>query len=91
MLILGVGVLGDLNTNATSQESLGMAFWRIVLSAGILAMIMSVINVIAVNRTSGFSERNADSMEYRALSSPTAILVSVHDMCGSMEQWRPRK
>ncbi|GFN12801.1 hypothetical protein ABZX51_010266 [Aspergillus tubingensis] len=47
MLILGVGVLGDLNTNATSQESLGMAFWRIVLSAGILAMIMSVINVIA--------------------------------------------
>lgn len=54
MLILGVGVLGDLNTNATSQESLGMAFWRIVLSAGILAMIMSVINVIAVSRTSGF-------------------------------------
>ncbi|OJJ71451.1 hypothetical protein ASPBRDRAFT_56043 [Aspergillus brasiliensis CBS 101740] len=47
MLILGVGVLGDLNTKATSQESLGMAFWRIVLSAGILAMIMSVINVIA--------------------------------------------
>lgn len=46
-------MLGDLNTNATSQESLGMAFWRIVLSAGILAMIMSVINVIAVSRTSG--------------------------------------
>ncbi|EHA20363.1 hypothetical protein ASPNIDRAFT_203785 [Aspergillus niger ATCC 1015] len=47
MLILGVGVLGDLNTKATSQESLGMAFWRLVLSAGILAMIMSVINVVA--------------------------------------------
>ncbi|PWY93798.1 hypothetical protein BO94DRAFT_460233 [Aspergillus sclerotioniger CBS 115572] len=47
MLILGVGVLGDLNTEATSQESLGMAFWRIVLSAGILAMIMSVVNAIS--------------------------------------------
>ncbi|GLA31284.1 hypothetical protein CBS147343_873 [Aspergillus niger] len=47
MLMLGVGVLGDLNTKATSQESLGMAFWRLVLSAGILAMIMSVINVVA--------------------------------------------
>ena len=53
MLMLGVGVLGDLNTKATSQESLGMAFWRLVLSAGILAMIMSVINVVAVSRTSG--------------------------------------
>ncbi|RAL05724.1 uncharacterized protein BO80DRAFT_344526 [Aspergillus ibericus CBS 121593] len=47
MLILGVGVLGDLNTKATSQEALGMAFWRIVLSAGILAMIMSVVNAIS--------------------------------------------
>ncbi|PYH41831.1 uncharacterized protein BP01DRAFT_376739 [Aspergillus saccharolyticus JOP 1030-1] len=47
MLILGVGVLGDLNTKATSQESLGMPFWRLVLSAGILSMIMSVINVVA--------------------------------------------
>ena len=51
MLILGVGVLGDLNTEATSQGSLGMAFWRIVLSAGILAMIMSVVNVISVSRS----------------------------------------
>ncbi|PWY86290.1 hypothetical protein BO70DRAFT_378902 [Aspergillus heteromorphus CBS 117.55] len=47
MLMLGVGVLGDLNTKATSQDALGLAFWRIVLSAGILAMIMSVVNVAA--------------------------------------------
>ncbi|OJK02559.1 hypothetical protein ASPACDRAFT_51082 [Aspergillus aculeatus ATCC 16872] len=47
MLVLGVGVLGDLNTKATSQESLGMPFWRLVLSAGILSMIMSVVNVAA--------------------------------------------
>ncbi|GAB1191519.1 hypothetical protein APSETT444_000698 [Aspergillus pseudonomiae] len=47
MLILGVSILGDLNTEATSQESLGNSFWQIVLSAGILAMIMSAINLVA--------------------------------------------
>lgn len=49
MLILGVSVLGNLNTPATSQEELGLAFWRIILSAGILAMVMSVVNIIAVS------------------------------------------
>ncbi|KAB8228481.1 hypothetical protein ETB97_002283 [Aspergillus alliaceus] len=47
MMILGVSMLGNLNTEATSQESLGLSFWQIVLSAGILAMIMSVINLAA--------------------------------------------
>ncbi|KAG2420604.1 hypothetical protein HFD88_000217 [Aspergillus terreus] len=47
MMIMGVGILGDLNTPATSQDKLGLAFWRIVLSAGILAMVMSVVNLIA--------------------------------------------
>lgn len=49
MMILGVKVLGDLNTAATSQDALGLAFWRIVISAGILAMVMTVINVISVS------------------------------------------
>jgi hypothetical protein len=49
MMIMGVGILGDLNTPATSQDKLGLAFWRIVLSAGILAMVMSVVNLIAVS------------------------------------------
>ncbi|PLN76891.1 hypothetical protein BDW42DRAFT_188366 [Aspergillus taichungensis] len=62
MLMLGVGVLGDLNTKATSQESLGLAFWRIVLSAGILAMVMSVVNLassfIFADRDLGVSARH---------------------------------
>ncbi|PKY01887.1 hypothetical protein P168DRAFT_298599 [Aspergillus campestris IBT 28561] len=62
MLMLGVGVLGDLNTEATSQESLGLAFWRIVLSAGILAMVMSVVNLassfIFADRELGVSARH---------------------------------
>ncbi|KAI9376510.1 hypothetical protein BJX61DRAFT_530808 [Aspergillus egyptiacus] len=62
MLILGVGTLGDLNTPATSQEELGMTFWRIIISAGILALIVSVINVIAnfafADRDIGVSARH---------------------------------
>jgi hypothetical protein len=49
MIILGVSVLGDLNNEARSQEAIGMAFWRIILSAGILSMIMGVINLISVS------------------------------------------
>lgn len=48
MMILGVAVLGNLNTKEMSQDSLGLAFWRIVISAGILAMVMSVMNAVAV-------------------------------------------
>lgn len=50
MMVLGVAVLGNLNTAAMSQKSLGLSFWRIVISSGILAMVMSVINVLAVSQ-----------------------------------------
>lgn len=49
MMILGIGVLSNLNTKATSQESLGLAFWRVILSAGILAMVMAGVNVVSVS------------------------------------------
>ncbi|RJE25534.1 hypothetical protein PHISCL_02146 [Aspergillus sclerotialis] len=62
LMVLGVGLLGNLNTEATSQESLGLAFWRIILSAGILAMIMSVVNVVSsfvfADRDAGVSARH---------------------------------
>ncbi|KAL4813074.1 hypothetical protein BDW67DRAFT_193096 [Aspergillus spinulosporus] len=62
MLILGIGALGDLNTPATSQEELGLTFWRIVISAGILALVVSVINVAAnfafADRDIGVSARH---------------------------------
>lgn len=50
MLILGVAVLGNLNTEAMTQKSLGLAFWRIIISAGILAMVVSLVNILAVSR-----------------------------------------
>ena len=48
MMIVGVAVLGDLNKATASDTALGLAFWRIVVSAGILAIIMSVVNVLTV-------------------------------------------
>lgn len=50
MMILGVAVLGNLNTEAMSQELIGLAFWRIIISAGILAMVVSLVNILAVSQ-----------------------------------------
>ncbi|RDW59349.1 uncharacterized protein DSM5745_11044 [Aspergillus mulundensis] len=62
MLILGIGALGDLNKPATSQEKLGLTFWRIIISAGILAIVVSVLNVAAnfafADRDVGISARH---------------------------------
>lgn len=49
MMILGVSTLGNLNTEAMTQESIGMTFWQIIISAGILAMIVSALNIVAVS------------------------------------------
>ena len=43
MVLLGNGVMGNLNKEATSQKSLGLALWRIVIAAGILVIVMGVI------------------------------------------------
>jgi hypothetical protein len=49
MVILGVSILGNLNKEATSQESLGLAFWRIVISSGIVVLVIGVVNIFAVS------------------------------------------
>jgi len=46
MIVLGVLILGNLNKEATSQESLGLSFWQIVISSGILVSILGFINII---------------------------------------------
>lgn len=48
MIILGVSVLGNLNNDDYSGDNMGMPFWRVVASAGILAMTMGIVNFIAV-------------------------------------------
>ena len=49
MIVLGVNMLGNLNKDATSQKSLGLAFWRIVISSGILIFILGWLNLVAVS------------------------------------------
>ena len=47
MIFLGNSVLGEMNKKAISQKSLGLPFWRIVLAAGILGLIMGFVNIFA--------------------------------------------
>lgn len=49
MIFLGNSVLGNMNKEATSQESLGLPFWRIVIAAGIVILVMGPINILAVS------------------------------------------
>lgn len=49
MAILGMHVLACLNKSSNSKEHLGMAFWRVVIMAGILNLILGVLNLIAVS------------------------------------------
>ncbi|GAB7355037.1 hypothetical protein MBLNU459_g5637t1 [Dothideomycetes sp. NU459] len=47
MIVLGLNVLGNLNKPATSQQSLGLAAWRIVIGSGIVVLVLGVFNLIA--------------------------------------------
>jgi len=47
MIVLGINMLGNLNKEATSQESLGMSFWRIVIASGCIIFILGWVNLIA--------------------------------------------
>ncbi|RMZ84708.1 hypothetical protein DV737_g904, partial [Chaetothyriales sp. CBS 132003] len=47
MIALGNSVLGQLNKEATSQKSLGLPFWRIVIAAGVIVLVMGFVNILA--------------------------------------------
>ena len=49
MIIVGVSILGNLNKEATSQQSLGLSFWQIVISSGVVIVILGVANIVAVS------------------------------------------
>lgn len=49
MIVIGVNILGNLNKAATSQESLGLGAWRIVISSGIIIFVLGFINLVAVS------------------------------------------
>ena len=48
MMVIGLNMLGNMNKAATSQESLSMPFWRLLVASGILAVVIGFFNVVAV-------------------------------------------
>lgn len=49
MMVLGLNMLGNMNKEATSQKSLGLPFWRLLVASGILAIVIGFFNIIAVS------------------------------------------
>lgn len=47
MILLGVNTLGNLNKDATSADHLGMPFWSVVISSGIIILVLGFVNIIA--------------------------------------------
>ncbi|MCJ1410633.1 hypothetical protein MMC19_004719 [Ptychographa xylographoides] len=47
MIIVGVSILGNLNKAATSEQNLGLSFWQIVISSGIVICILGFVNIVA--------------------------------------------
>jgi hypothetical protein len=52
MMVIGLNQLGNMNKQATSQKSLGMPFWRLLLASGILAIVIGFFNIVAVSTLS---------------------------------------
>ncbi|CAI6338380.1 unnamed protein product [Periconia digitata] len=47
MMVLGLNMLGNMNKEATSQDSLGMPFWRLLVASGCLAIVIGFFNVVS--------------------------------------------
>ncbi|TIA86503.1 hypothetical protein D6C76_00237 [Aureobasidium pullulans] len=104
MIILGIHVLACLNKPSNSQEHLGMAFWRVVIMAGILIFILGFLNLVATfvfrDRSQGITARQvrargADAAAEAAIihrsntSASTAKSVSSRTTSdGSLKQFR---
>lgn len=47
MLALGTLILGNLNKEATSEDSLGTSCWQLLIASGIVTSIFGLINIVA--------------------------------------------
>ncbi|KAH0551445.1 hypothetical protein GP486_007339 [Trichoglossum hirsutum] len=77
MTIIGVTILGNLNKQTMSSESIGLPFWRIVISSGILVSVLGVMNIIA-SKKAGITARQVRS--YGAVAATTRAAVGI-DRC----------
>lgn len=49
MLLIGNSVLANLNKENASVDNLGLPFWRLVISSGIVVIVMGAVNIAAVS------------------------------------------
>lgn len=61
MVFLGNSILGNLNKQATSQKSLGLPFWRLVIASGIIVLVMGPINILTVSTIANILPRRAST------------------------------
>ncbi|KAH7058593.1 hypothetical protein B0J12DRAFT_567252 [Macrophomina phaseolina] len=47
MVLLGVNTLGNLNKDATSADHLGVPFWSVVISSGVIILVLGFVNIVA--------------------------------------------
>jgi hypothetical protein len=47
MMVVGLNMLGNMNKEATSQKSLTLPFWRLLVASGILAVVIGFFNIAA--------------------------------------------
>jgi hypothetical protein len=48
MMTIGLNLLGNMNKEATSQKSLSLPFWRLLVASGILSIVIGFFNIVAV-------------------------------------------
>ncbi|RMZ30189.1 hypothetical protein D0859_05688 [Hortaea werneckii] len=76
MIALGVDVLANLNKQPTSQEALGLPFWRIVVASGIIAFVLGFINLVAVRAKGAVAIRRGPVTVKRTTSSASGPVTS---------------
>jgi hypothetical protein len=75
MVILGNNILGNLNKEATSQKSLGLPFWRVVIGAGIIVFALGFVNIAVASKLILLLE-NFELTTFRATYSVTHVWAS---------------
>lgn len=94
MMFLGNSILGNLNKEATSQKSLGLPFWRLVIGSGIVVLVMGAVNILAV-RGAGSCQGTKTNMKPAELCFPRRQSTphgasSPFSRCGCITQSRCR-
>ncbi|KAF7532715.1 hypothetical protein G7Z17_g13606 [Cylindrodendrum hubeiense] len=86
MSLIGCNILGKLNQPANSTKNLGLAFWRLVLSAGILAITFGLVNIVC----SFIFRDSANGINARVVRSDGRLSAPNQDAPSYKEQYSVR-